>query len=262
MAHIAELTPGKGERALTFGGTRSGKSALSDMTLMHVQHVRPHALQVLVDTKPRYRAEMERGPFRRGRRSAAYRYESWEAGPTIPNSVAVDIWDEKPFQGLWKDHPGEVAIMQGAEFEDWRRMLALLRGFVNANIKGVERRIIVDEVLDFYQRNTFSIDNRNDVFYRAARAGGEKGIGLELNSQRVHGLPPLILNMATIVNLFHLRTDSDMKYLREIGIRDAESPKGNYVFRQYRIEPGGTVSKPFTGRLSLPGWYMSQLADT
>jgi len=148
MAHIADLAPEKGERVVTIGGTRSGKSALSDMSMMHIQHVRPSAMQMLVDSKPRYRAQFERGPFRRGRREAAYRYESWNAGPTIPNSVVVDIWDEKPFQGLWKN-PGEIAIMQGAEFEDWRRMLALLRGFVNAQIKGVERRIIVDECLDF-----------------------------------------------------------------------------------------------------------------
>jgi len=53
-----------------------------------------------------------------------------------------------------------------------------------------------------------------------------------------------------------------MKYLREIGIRDAESPEGNWVFRQYQIQPGGTVSKPFTGRLELPDWYLSQLSDT
>lgn len=114
----------------------------------------------------------------------------------------------------------------------------------------------------FYQRNTFGIDTRNDVFYRAARAGGERGIGLDINAHRVHGLPPLILAMATRVDLFHLRMDSDMRYLREIGIKDAESPNGNYVFRQYRIQPGGTVSKPFTGKLELPDWYSKQLAET
>jgi hypothetical protein len=53
-----------------------------------------------------------------------------------------------------------------------------------------------------------------------------------------------------------------MKYLREIGIKDAESPEGDYVFRQYKVQPGGTVSKPFTGKLVLPEWYKSQLAET
>lgn len=114
----------------------------------------------------------------------------------------------------------------------------------------------------FYQRNTFGIDTRNDVFYRAARAGAERGVGIDLGAHRVHGLPPLILAMASRINLFHLRTDKDMRYLREVGIKDAESPKGEYVFRQYNVKPGGTMSEPFTGTLNLPEWYLSQLSDT
>lgn len=148
MAHISELTPAKGERVITIGGTRAGKSSLTDMTMMQVQHDRPIAMQVLVDTKPRYRAAFERGRRYTSRKPAAYRYESWEAGPTIPNSCLIDIWDDHPFKGMWNE-PGEIAIMQGGEYDDWRRMLQLLKGFVNAQIKGRERRIIVDECLDF-----------------------------------------------------------------------------------------------------------------
>jgi hypothetical protein len=151
--HISQLTPGKGERVITAGGTRAGKSALMEWTMRDVQRSRPEAMQILIDTKPRFRAETERGRFngfRGTRRSAAYRYENWTAGPIVPNSVAVDIWDENPFKNIWHpDKPGEIAIMQGAELEDWRRMLLLLKGFVNAQIKGRERRIVVDECLDF-----------------------------------------------------------------------------------------------------------------
>lgn len=148
MAHISEITPGKGERVITFGGTRAGKSSLTDMTMMQVQSERPIAMQVLIDTKPRYRAQNERGRRYTSRKPAAYRYESWEAGPTIPNSCLVDLYDPHPFKGMW-EQPGEIAIMQGGEYDDWRRMLQLLKGFVNAQIKGRERRIIVDECLDF-----------------------------------------------------------------------------------------------------------------
>jgi hypothetical protein len=151
--HISDLTPGKGERVITVGGTRAGKSALMEWGMRDVQRTRPTAMQILVDTKPRFRAEKERGRFRgfRGtRKPAAYRYENWTAGPVVPNSVVVDIWDEDPFKNLWHEsNPNEIAIMQGAEFEDWKRMLLLLKGFVNAQIKGRERRIIVDECLDF-----------------------------------------------------------------------------------------------------------------
>lgn len=114
----------------------------------------------------------------------------------------------------------------------------------------------------FYQRNTWGIDPKNDVFYRVARAGGERNIGLDLGAHQVYGMPPLILKMLSRITLFHLRTDKDMRYLQDIGVPEAESPNGNYVFRQYRIEPGGTVSSPVTGRLVLPGSYLSQLAPT
>jgi hypothetical protein len=152
-SHISDLTPGIGERVVTAGGTRAGKSALMEWSMRDVQHSRPTAMQILVDTKPRFRAETERGRFRgiRGsRKSAAYRYESWTAGPVVPNSVVVDIWDENPFKNIWHENrPGEIAIMQGADLEDWKRMLLLLKGYVNAHIKGRERRIVVDESLDF-----------------------------------------------------------------------------------------------------------------
>lgn len=148
MTHISSLIAQPGERTAKFGGTRSGKSSFQEWEFRTVQRERPTAMQILVDTKPRFRAEKERGPFRRGRRSAAKRYESWAKGPVVPNSVVVDLWDEKPFRGLWKE-PGEIAIMQSGESRDWKRMLALLDAFTKAQIKGRERRIIVDECLDF-----------------------------------------------------------------------------------------------------------------
>jgi hypothetical protein len=259
--HIQELTPDPGERHMIFGGTRSGKSSFQDWSLRTVQATRPDAMQILVDTKPRFRAETERGPFGRGRRNAAHRYSSWSKGPVVPNSVALDLWDDNPFRGVFQ-RPGEIAVLQSGESQDWKRILALLQAYTKANVSGRERRVIVDECLDFYQRNTWGIDPKNDVFYRVARAGGERNIGLDMGAHQVSGVPPLILKMLSRATLFHLRTDRDMKYLQDIGIRDAESPEGNYVFRQYRVQPGGVVSDPITGSLELPESYLAQLSTT
>lgn len=231
-----------------------------DWHLRDVQTRRPDSLTVLVDTKPRFRAEQEIGPFGI-RRSAEKRYASWSKGPVVPNSVVMNLNSDKPFTGMWKN-PGEVVIMQSGEVSDWKRMLALLNAFTQAHIKGRERLMIVDECLDFYSRNTWGIDPKNDVFYRACRAGGERAIGTWLGAHRVHGLPPLILNMSSRISLFHLSDDDDMKHLRRAGIKDPESPSGNYVFRQWVKEPGGTISKPVTARLKLPDSYLSQLAET
>jgi hypothetical protein len=226
----------------------------------HISETRPEAMQIIVDTKPRFRAETERMSFNpRGRRNAAYRYKSWAKGPVVPNSVVVDLDSAHPFRGLWRK-PGEVAIMQSGESADWLRMLVLLNAFVKAEISGRERRIVVDEVLDFYTRQSMSIQQKNDVFYRASRAGGERNIGLSLGAHRVHGMPPLILSMASIYVLFHLRHDGDMRYLREYGIRDELSPDENFVFRRFEVQPGGRISDAFTGRCNYPQSYLDQLA--
>lgn len=260
MPDIDGLCPGPGKREIVFGGTRAGKSAYQEWETRRIAATRPDAMQIVVDTKPRYRAETEPSrinPYRR--KDASWRYKSWAKGPVIPNSVLADIHSPHPFRGMFRK-PGEVVIIQSGEGADWRRMLRILDGFVRADIKDRERRIVVDEALDFYQRNSWGIDPRNDVFYRASRAGGERNIGISLGAHRVHGLPPLVLSMASVFVVFHLRQDTDMRYLRQYGIRDLESPEGNYVFRRYEIEPGGSVSEPFTGRCTYPDNYLAQLA--
>jgi hypothetical protein len=148
MPHISELTPEPGERAATFGGTRAGKSAFQEWSLRTVQEERPSAMQILADTKPRFRAETIKGLRPTWRKDASKLYESWTAGPTIPNSVAIDLWSDQPFKGTF-ERPGEIVILQSGEQTDWKRMLQLLDGFVKANIKGRERRMIFDECLDF-----------------------------------------------------------------------------------------------------------------
>jgi hypothetical protein len=118
------------------------------MQMYEIQAARPDCMQALVDTKPRYRAETERGRFPAWRKSAAHRYQSWAKGPVVSNSVVVDLWSDHPFRGLW-EKPGEIAIFQSGDANDWKRILALLDAFVKAEIKGRERRIIADECLDF-----------------------------------------------------------------------------------------------------------------
>lgn len=263
--HISSLSPEPGERAATFGRSRTGKSSFMDWELRDIQHRRPHCMQVIVDTKPRFRAEKIRGPITfRNRRDAGKLYEHWAKGPVVPNSVLVPLWHDHPFRGLWhSDNPSEIAIMQSGDALDWKRMLVLLNAFCAAHIKDRERRIVVDETLDFYNRNTWGIDSRNDVFYRTARAGGERNIGIELGAHRVHGLPPLVLNMLSRVTLFHLADDGDLIHLRKsVGIKDAESPQGDFVFRQWVVRPGGELSDPFTGKASYPESYLRQLSPT
>ena len=265
--HISQIVPQPGERVGTFGGSRSGKSSLLEWESREIQHSRPHCAQLLLDSKPRFRAETIRHPwFNKQRRSAAKLYQSWSKGPVVPNSVHVDIWDEHPFRGLWPkdgDRHGEIAILQGESREEHKRMLALAMAFVRVQWKERERRIVFDETLDFYNRQGQCIDNNNDVLYLAARAGGERGIGSEFGAHRLYGIPHLILMQLSRVNLFHLVSDRDMAHLQTtVGVKDAESPSGDFVFRQWTKRPGGTLSEPLTVRATYPQSYLDQLSAT
>jgi hypothetical protein len=264
---LRDLTPEPGERVGTFGGSRTGKSALQEWEARTIQSVRPDCAQLILDSKPRYRAEKQRHPwFPKQRRPAEKLYTDWASGPTVPNSVTTDIWSDRPFRGLWPiegEHRGEIVILQGETRQDHIRMLQLAMSFVKAQWKNRERRLIFDETLDFYARNGYSIDGRNDALYLAARAGGERGIGTEFGAHRVYGIPHLILMQLSRVNLFHLVSDSDMKHLKQtVGVHDAESPHGDFVFRQWVKKPGGTLSEPFTGRATYPQSYLDQLSAT
>jgi len=256
------LIPDPGEREIILGRSRSGKSTLVDCVLGTLRLLRPDAMIIIVDTKPRFRAETMRGLTPKSRKDASGLYQTWSKGPVVPFSVVMDLRSERPFQGLF-EKPSEIAIMQSDDASDWRHMLVLIDAFVRAQVKGRERIVFIDEALDFYQRNTWGITPTNDPIYRTARAGGERAITLMLGAHRVHGLPPLILNMASRIVLFHLADDSDMKHLRtSVGIKDAVSPDGNYIFKQWCIEPGGAISKPYQGKLVLPDAYLRQLSES
>lgn len=261
MTEFSDIVPGPGERHGIFGTTGSGKSCHVDWEMREVQGLRPQCMQLLMDTKPRFRAETERAWNRApsSRTNAAWRYESWAPGPVIPNSVIVNIWDEHPFRGLWR-RPGEIAIMQSGNEADWKRMLALGMAFTKAQIKGRERRLVADEILDFYGRTTWSITPRNDVFYLASRAGRERLVGMSFGAQRIKGIPIMLRDMLSKITLYHLDNEGDMKYLRDNGVEDISSPSGNFMFRQWAKERGGTVGLPLTGRLILPDDYLAQLS--
>lgn len=264
MTTLADLTQTPGERHILYGGTRTGKSSFVDWNMREIQRTRPDCMILVADTKPRFRAETVPYGYKHAwRKNAAERYEHWAKGPVVPNSAIVDMSRPKPFRGLWnpEEHPGEIAIMQSDEPADWQRMIGLMHHFTARKINR-ERLLVVDEGLDFYQRNTLGINSRTDPILRTARAGGERNIGLMLGAHRPHGIPPLLNTLSSRVTLFHLRYDGDMKYLRDMGISDETSPEGNYIAKHYIVEPGGKVSEPATVRLQLPESYLKQLAAT
>jgi hypothetical protein len=270
MTTMADLVPRRAERTIVYGGTRAGKSSYCDWAVRHVLEERPTAMPLLFDSKPRFRAEtIAYGPGLRLRKNAAKLYESWEAGPTFPNSVVfpADAWEERwasddPFKGFYRN-PGELVVLQSGSSVARPWMLRLGRKFVDMNPKRRERLLWVNEGLDFYQRNSYGVDARNDVILDAARAGGERGIGLLFESHRPKGIPPLLNTLSSRIVLFHLRFQGDMKYMYDMGIpEDEEMPDDDYAFKHFTVRPGGKISPAVLVRLKYPQWYLDQLSST
>lgn len=266
MTDFDDLIPGRAERTLIYGGTRSGKSSIADILSRAMKEQRPDLMMLVFDTKPRFRAHyVAWGPNYRFRRKAQDLYKSWDAGPIYPNSVImpldIDLTDKDCFKNFWKE--GEIVILQSGDARDRPRMLEIARKFVNMNAGGRERCIWVNEGMDFYQRNSLGVVANNDVILDAARAGGERGIGVLFEAHRPYGIPPLLNTLTSRVFLLHLRFKRDMHYLYDIGIpEEDEMPEGDYIFHMYTVQPGGTVSRPVVARMKYPDWYLNQLSST
>jgi hypothetical protein len=267
MTQFSDLVPGRAERTIIYGGTRTGKSSYADWCARCIQEERPEAMILLIDTKPRFRAQyVAWGPGYRWRKDASYLYKSWESGPVFPNSVVmpldIDLSGSNPFSGFWRN-PGELVVLQSGDSTDRPKMMKIMRAFVNMNPKRRERLIWVNEGMDFYQRNSMSVVSANDVILDAARAGGERGVGILFEAHRPKGIPPLLNTLASRVAIFHLRMSEDLRQLSNLGIPETdEMPDGNYVFKHYTVEPGGVMSEARTVRLIYPQWYLDQLSST
>lgn len=259
---VGEIAPEKGQRGLILGGSRSGKSVLEDMLIRHIVKVRPQVEGLLLDSKPRFRAEVERKGVLV--RNAAKHYQDWEKGPTLPGSYRVDIHSEQPLKGYWKpDDPCRIAIVQTAEEAERPRLLEIANTWFQTRKRGADRMLIVDELLDFYSWNGVCISPRNNVPLKVNRAGGERGFGGLYGAQRPKGIPTQITEELSLLYLFHLRFSQDMRYLYENGVpTNIKPPDEDYAFRLIGIKPGGKAEDRGLYRLKLDDWYLNQLSDT
>lgn len=261
---LSQIAPSKGERVLIIGGSRTGKSSLLDMLARYAEYDRPNIQKLLLDTKPRFRAEIERfGPRNKFVRDADYHYDDWEPGPVIPGSVLANIHADSPLANQWRDRCRTV-ILQSGETHERARILQIADNWFKTRIPNADRMLVVDELLDFYHPNGLCIHPRCNVPLKINRAGGERGFSGLYGAQRPKGIPIQISEELSILYLFHLRYENDMRFLWDMGVpREITPPKEeNWAFKVIRITPGGRAEYQGLFRLQLPSSYTSQLSDT
>jgi hypothetical protein len=268
--HIDELTPKKGQRLIVLGSSRSGKSVLADHIHFNIVKQRPLSEHLMLDTKPRYRAELIRyGPQGRFVKDADKIYKDWEKGPTIPGSYHHPL-SQDDMTMYWKPKdPCRTVILQTAEDAERVRLLELSdKEWFAKQRRGADSVLRVNELLDFYYGNGVCISSRHNTPLKVNRAGGERGFSGLYESQRARGFPLQLVEEATMILLFHLKYEDDMKFLWQNGVPKttlpptASSEEELHSFRIITTNPGGMAQDHGLFKLTPDPQYLAQLSDT
>lgn len=236
------------ERGLVIGGTGSGKSTLADQLGLDWDRRYRHrgGRRLIVDSKPRYRAEWQATG-----RDAARRYRSWGHGNPVPGSVVVDRPEDLDL--VWK-LGYRVAIVQRADDEPETvaiaRMIATVRRFLAQSKSTRPQLCQVDETLDFFHANG-APRGGDDVLARIARAGRERGCALLAGSQRTRGIPATLMSELSKLYAFRLDYVADAKRFQEMGAPPFPNPVQAHTFRYWTKDAYSDVWGPY--RLNLAG---------
>lgn len=205
------------ERGFVVGGTDTGKSTLAEALIADWCNRYPSARVLILDSKPRFRAERDAHgrPLKR-------RYRSWDHGPVVPGSVAVG--DPAELDMAWRTN-NRVVIAQDEHGGNIAMLVGCAREFLKSSRAGRPQLLVVDETMDFYSSNG-APRGGDDVLTRVARAGRERGTSGLFCSQRTKGIPGQLMEELTKCYLFRLDYRTDVKRLYEMGFPEGVRPPG------------------------------------
>ncbi len=222
---LSQISLRRGERggALVLGGSNSGKSTLADLLgqeyVLRYRHL--GASRLILDSKPRFRAEWEMTGL-----SAARRYRHWDHGAVVRDSVLLQ--DPHDLERALRMHSN--VIIQGESGADLGRLLAAAEAYLRRSRAGRPQLLQVDETLDFFHTNG-AARGGTDVILRASRAGGERGTLPLYCSQRTKGMPPQLIEELKRCYLFLMDFEADVARLVEAGApRDTRPPQEERQF--------------------------------
>ena len=224
-------------RALLVGRTRSGKTTLKDQLRSLWLRKYPTGRALIVDSKPRYRAQWTPQGF-----SAAKYYKKWKKDDQAYVTGSVRI----PLDGFYKasmDHAfrsgARCVIVQG-KLEEWDMLLDCVRVFYeDYSAKDGPRLIDVDELADF-----FEVKKIGGIFWQALRSGGELDVSVIAGSQRPNFIPKATLTESDRLYVFELDNQDDLKSLiRQAGYKPGIVPERPHEFiyydKHHRAWPSG-----------------------
>ena len=207
------------DRATLVGATGTGKSTLAAYLIRAFRDDYPDCRVLIMDTKPRWRAEW----LPDGTRSTR-RYRHMAKGDTIADSMAIDRLDD--WDLVW-DHdvnPSQVVVAQRI---GTRRRPVTHRSNIVFQVMCAEKffhtqdarrpsLIYFDEGMDFFYSSA-AARGGSDIVQRCYRAGREMGLATMAAFQRPVGINQQTLTEMNYCALFDLDNRKDVKRLWEMG---------------------------------------------
>lgn len=200
----------KAQRACLIGKTRTGKSTLGTEIIRRFIHEYPTARILIIDSKPRYRAQFNPD-------GQAMRYRNWVTGDKLENSVG--IFDVANLKSLFVLFP--IVVFHSMTNAGMRVPAYELKASVLADqlfrLSGpkLPTLIYIDEFYDLTHGNSVIVDKE---ILKTIRAGGEKNMAVLAGAQRPRSIPIPILSESDKYYIFKLKKGEDKKYLRDYGV--------------------------------------------
>ena len=233
----------KSDRALLVGTSGSGKSTLAEHWLTRFRADVPNARIMVVDTKPRWRAESLADGT-----SPRRTYARMAKGDTIRGSMALSQMADWPL--VW-DHdvnPSQTVIVQRIQ-RDWRDRSATGLATLAFAIECMERffgtqhvrrpsLLYVDEGHDFFTSTGQA--RGSDVIQRCYRAGRELGLTTVTGFQRPIGMNLQLMTELNVCALFHIDYAKDVRRLYDMGWPQNVGPPSEVQEHCFRLWRKGT----------------------
>lgn len=216
----------KASRAFLVGMTGTGKSTLGEVLMNEYKRAYSSSKRIartlIVDTKPRWRAEKEINGIPT---SITRRYSKWGYGSgIIPKSFALSGASDSighELDQVWR-LGGEVAIAHAETEDEWPYVSEVATRFYERYGADTPRLIFVDELADF-----FKFRSLGDIFQRISRNGRERNVALIAGSQRPRKVPLEIMTEMTRLYMFKLDFREDIQRILQFGIpEDVVMPDG------------------------------------